>query len=412
MPTPDPTLPRPERLHDLDCLRVCAFGVLVLYHVGMYYVTWDWHVNSPRPVPALEPLMMLSAPWRLSLLFLVSGMATAFLLARAQRQAAVDGRVRFLGSRSWRLLPPLLFGMAVVVVPQAYYAVVEQLPGGYDEGYLAFWARYLRGDGSFCDADGCLVLPTWNHLWFVAYLWVYTVALWCLWRFARPLLDRAATLPDRLLSGCGLLLWPAAALAATRLLLVGRFGSTHALTDDWYNHVQYFGVFLLGFLAAHSPGFRDAALRLRWPALVLWLASWAVLAWYFSHYAGTTPPDALRILMRVVWGLDQWWAIVAVLGFARRLAPGDGPLLRYLVPAVFPVYILHQTVIVVAAHHFKPLGLHPALEGPLLVAITFGACFAGYETIRRVPLLRPLFGLKGRDRRPAAPASAGATTVR
>src|SRR5690606_39056274 len=175
MPTPDPTLPRPERRHDLDWLRVGAFGVLVLYHVGMYYVTWDWHVNSPRPVPALEPLMMLSAPWRLSLLFLVSGMATALLRARAQRQAGEDGRVRFLGSRSWRLLPPRLFGMAVVVVPQAYYEVVEQLPGGYDEGYLAFWARYLRGDGSFCDADGCLVLPTWNHLWFVAYLWVYTV---------------------------------------------------------------------------------------------------------------------------------------------------------------------------------------------------------------------------------------------
>ena len=28
-----------QRRHDLDWVRVCAFGLLVLYHVGMYYVT-------------------------------------------------------------------------------------------------------------------------------------------------------------------------------------------------------------------------------------------------------------------------------------------------------------------------------------------------------------------------------------
>ena len=37
-----------QRRHDLDWVRVCAFGLLVLYHVGMYYVTWDWHVKSPH----------------------------------------------------------------------------------------------------------------------------------------------------------------------------------------------------------------------------------------------------------------------------------------------------------------------------------------------------------------------------
>lgn len=100
--------------------------------------------------------------------------------------------------------------------------------------------------------------------------------------------------------------------------------------------------------------------------------------------------------MRLVWGLDQWCAIVAVLGFARRWNPGDSRVLRYLVPAVFPVYILHQTVTVVIAHHLKPLSIPPVAEGLLLVAITFAACFTGYEVIRRVGLLRPLFGLKRR----------------
>ncbi|WP_024868775.1 acyltransferase family protein [Pseudoxanthomonas suwonensis] len=402
--------PSITRRHDLDWVRICAFGLLVLYHVGMYYVTWDWHVNSPFASHALEPAMMLTAPWRLSLLFLVSGAATAFLLARAQRQAqAGGGRVRFLGARSWRLLVPLLFGMAVVVVPQSYYEVVEKLPGGYHDGFLAFWGRYLRGDQGFCGPEGCLILPTWNHLWFVAYLWVYTVALWLLWRFARPLLERAAPALERRLSGWGLLLWPALALGLARLLLIGRFGSTHALVDDWYNHVQYFGVFLLGFLVARRDGFWTAAVRLRWTALALWLATWAAQAAYMTAYADSDPPQALRLAMRMVWGMDQWAAIVAVLGFARHWAPGDSRALRYLVPAVFPVYILHQTVVVAAAHNLQPLGLAPALEGPLLVVLTFAACFGAYEVIRRVPPLRPLFGLPYRERAAAdAAAQAGA----
>ncbi len=390
-----------QRRHDLDWVRVCAFGLLVLYHVGMYYVTWDWHVNSPRASTALEPLMLLTAPWRLSLLFLVSGAATAFLLDKATRNAQAAGaRPRFLGARSRRLLPPLLFGMAVIVPPQSYYEVVEQLPGGWHQGYLAFYARYLAGEDGFCDADGCLVVPTWNHLWFVAYLWVYTVALWGLWTLAgwrrlQPLLAAGRILLERALQGAGVLLWPALLLGLARAGLIGRFESTHALVDDWYNHAQYFGVFLFGFAVARAPSVWEAMARLRWVALASWVAGWLALVAYF-HLGTGEPSDLLRQAMRLAWGLDQWCAIVAVLGFAFRLAPGDSPALRYLVPAVFPVYILHQTVIVVLAYRLKPLDLPPVVEGPGLVLATFAICFGAYEVIRRIPVLRPLFGLRWR----------------
>ena len=131
-----------QRRHDIDWVRICAFGLLVFYHVGMYYVSWDWHVKSPYAGEALEPLLLLTSPWRMSLLFVVSGVASAFLLGKTRRDGA-----RFLGPRSWRLLLPLLFGMLVVVTPQAYYEVVEKLPGGYSDGYPAYlgdWRPYER----------------------------------------------------------------------------------------------------------------------------------------------------------------------------------------------------------------------------------------------------------------------------
>ena len=71
-----------QRRYDLDWVRIGAFMLLILYHVGMYYVTWDWHVKSPQASHDIEPLMMLTSPWRLSLLFLVSGVARPAIHSR------------------------------------------------------------------------------------------------------------------------------------------------------------------------------------------------------------------------------------------------------------------------------------------------------------------------------------------
>ena len=111
--------PTTTRRVDLDWIRIAAFGVLIVYHVGMYYVSWDWHVKSPHAGTTIEPLMMLSSPWRLSLLFFVSGTAASFALAR--------GHAGFAGARSRRLLIPLVFGMLVIVVPQVNPARVTPL---------------------------------------------------------------------------------------------------------------------------------------------------------------------------------------------------------------------------------------------------------------------------------------------
>lgn len=119
--------PPPARRYDLDWIRVGAFMLLILYHVGMFYVPWDWHVKSTDQIEVLEPVMMLTNPWRLTLLFLISGCATRFLadsiLARGR------GALALAGSRALRLLPPILFGMFVIVPPQSYYEVFEALRG-------------------------------------------------------------------------------------------------------------------------------------------------------------------------------------------------------------------------------------------------------------------------------------------
>lgn len=374
-----------QRRYDLDWLRIGVFLLLIFYHVGMYYVTWDWHVKSPHASHVIEPLMLLTSPWRLSLLFLISGVATSYLLEQR-------GARGFLRRRSLRLLVPLVFGMLVVVPPQAYLEVVEKVQ--YAGSYPEFLGLYLTAYQGFCRDGDCLIVPTWNHLWFVAYLWAYTVVLYLVVRAAPGPMMRLRAWLERWFVGSAVVVLPIVYLAAARWFLARPFPSTHALVDDWYNHAVYGAVFLLGFALARARAPWETLERLRWHALGLAVLGWAFLCVYHvQSTSGVVLPIGARRLWQVVFGAQQWLAIVAALGFARTHLRFDSPARRYLTAAVFPVYILHQTLIVVIAHALQPVAIPPALEGVLLVGVTVALCFLCYEVIRRVPLLRPLFGL-------------------
>jgi hypothetical protein len=146
--------------------------------------------------------------------------------------------------------------------------------------------------------------------------------------------------------------------------------------------------------------------RARWGALGVAVLGWAYLCAQLGMYEYAPHVESSVLIPgRVIYGMEQWAAIVAVLGFARRHLVHDSAARRYLTAAVFPVYILHQTVIVVCAHSLKPAHLNPGVEGPLLVLVTAALSFLGYELIRRSGWLRPLFGLavESRSKVPSAP---------
>lgn len=370
-----------ERRPDLDWIRVGAFFLLILYHVGMFYVPWGFHVKSPHPVAWLEPVMLLSNPWRLTLLFLVSGAATRFMADKVSAGGLAKARVA-------RLLPPLIFAVFVIVPPQTYYEIVEKL--GYSGSVLEFYGKYVTASGHWRPDGAPLITPTYNHMWFVAYLFIYTMLLAAVLPLVRgrlPALDRGA---ERWLSGWRLIVLPVAFLALIRLTLAPLFPVTHALIDDWYNHALSLSAFLLGFLIAKSDTIKAGLIRLRWPALALALASYGLFVW---GARGSSQAWA-QAAGAVAYAADQWCMIVAILGFGARHLTRGGPVLTYLTLGVFPFYIVHQTFIVVAGHHLARLGLPQGLEALILIAGTFAACFATYEVVRRANLLRPLFGLK------------------
>jgi len=155
----DPATTHPRR-YDLDWLRIIAFGLLILYHVGMFYVSWGWHVKSEYASTFAEPLMRIVNPWRLALIFFISGVAIRFATDKA------GSLRRFAGSRLARLGLPLLFGVYVLVMPQAYYQVRQS--GEFTGGIADFYPDYVALEQAFS-----MITPTWNHLWYLVYVLVY-----------------------------------------------------------------------------------------------------------------------------------------------------------------------------------------------------------------------------------------------
>lgn len=365
--------PRKPRLWFLDWVRVGAFGLLIFYHIGMYYWANEaWHIKAAHQSDSLKYLMWLTNPWRIPLLFLISGAASRFMLDRW-------GRARFCWRRGLRLGLPILFGMFVVVAPQVY--VQSRYEQTLEPGFFPFWLRYVTLDPSL--ARGL----TWNHLWFIVYLLVYTLVVAAI---AAPLRELARRIDNRFVLGNGfvVLLLPALLLGAGYAALKTAFPSTHNLLVDWTNHWLFGWTFVLGFIFAGSQRVWTVMAAFRWPALV------AAAACYFAVVAPGEIITMPRIFGRFVFELQAWGFIIAVLGFAVRHLDRPHRAVAYLNTAIFPYYIVHQTFIVLLGYAFLQVQLPTPLEVSLMIGLTGVGCAIAYEAVKRVGVLRPLFGLQ------------------
>src|SRR5690554_1982323 len=150
------------RRYDLDWLRVIVFGLLIFYHVGMFFVPWDFHIkNNVTYIGLVWPMVFLNQ-WRLPILFVISGMGTYYALSKRSGW-------QFSAERIQRLLLPLVFGMLVIVPPQVY---IERLAEGrFSGGYFDFWP-WEAFEGVYPTGN-----LSWHHLWFLPYLLVFSLLL-------------------------------------------------------------------------------------------------------------------------------------------------------------------------------------------------------------------------------------------
>ena len=362
-----------KRRHDIDWVRVLAFDLLILFHIGMFFNTWDSEVKNNITVSWLAYPMQFSSLWRLPLLFVVSGMGTRFALS--YRSGGQYIKERFI-----RLFIPLLVGILVIVPPQVWAERVAD--GDFSGSFLAFYPHFFEP-----------VYPkgnlSWHHLWFLAYLLFMSIVATPLFlrlrrennAFSQWLRCRIAQSPYYLYLFT-LPLW------VVEVAMEPHFPITRALFGDWYALVYYFIFFISGFvLITIDQAFWKAIDRIKLTALLTGLVSYQIYWWLLTSFDN-------HVLIPVFKTIMSWSIILAIFAYAARYLNKGSRVLEYRNEAVYPFYIIHYTIIVLLGFWLMNDPMPVFLKFIIMFVGTFGGSWLFFEIVKRVRFLRPLFGLK------------------
>lgn len=370
------------RLYYLDWLRVFAFGLLVFYHAGLIFVDWGFHIQNNEFTNTLKPPLLFLNQWRLPLLFFVSGAGTFFALGRRSGQ-------QFIAERSSRLMIPLLFGILVVIPPQVYFQRLSE--NVFEGSYLSFYPHFFDGiypKGNF----------TWNHLWFIVYLFTFSLLASPIFIYLRSESGKRwiGKVTTVLSKGVNLLVL-IIPLLLVEFLLRKHWPDTRNLISDWYNFALYFLIFVYGYFVASNTGLWSVVEKGRRLYLVLGVVSFSMI--FFGWHN-----EGKNFLERIPYGhslfvffkcLNIWSWILCVLGYSIRYLNFNNAILQYTNKAVYPFYILHQTVMIVIGYYIIKVDAGIALKYSLVVIGTYFFTMLIYEfVVRRVKIMWMFFGVK------------------
>jgi peptidoglycan/LPS O-acetylase OafA/YrhL len=358
------------RRPDIDLLRVVLCAGVILAHAALIFADEPrYHLKSAVPDAGASLLYAFLRPTLMVSWFILAGWA-------ALKSLRSRGAIRFLRERASRLLVPLAVGTVTVGSVIKYVELSHgrhlglgglQLVAPLQESFFTFFPRNLL----------FLNRVTWSHLYFLAYLFLMSVALLPL---LTALLRRSppARAPSLLPAGA-----PGLAMAALVVATHGYWPYLPNLIQDWANLLFFALCFAFGAVLAWWPAL-EARLRDLAPLMALvMVASFAVVLG-----APDTVPG------RIAVGLLGWSAFATFAAIAHRVRPQGSAALAYLNEAMLPVFIIHHAPLLVIGAWVLPLALPPAVAIALIAASSTVVSLGLYHLlIRPWPVMRFAFGM-------------------
>lgn len=343
-----------ERRYDIDWLRVIAIGLLLIYHIAIIFQPWAMFIGFIKSNESLVPLwnvMSMVNIWRIPLLFYVSGMGLYFALQKRSWK-------QLLTERAKRILLPFVFGI-IAITPLHMYVF---------QHYYNLPLHYF---------------PHLGHLWFLGNILLYILFLFPLFLYLKRIkggkfqqnLSRIMKHPFGPLS--------ISIFFMIEVILV-KPQIFELYANTWHGFFLGFLAFLFGFIILYSgKAFWQTVVKWKWLYLIIATILYAVRLMEIE-----TIPKYLMALESNCW-------IFGGFGLGYKYLNKPSTILNYLTQATYPIYIIHMIALYLGAILILPLTIHPILKLILIVLFTGCFCFIGYEfIIKRVRLLRPLFGLK------------------
>jgi glucan biosynthesis protein C len=333
--------------------------------------------SSPSSQVLFDIFIRPLGPWHMSLFFLLAGASTYFALRHRSGGHYVKERFK-------RLFIPFVFGVLVLIPPQSYLGLLSH--SDYTRSFFSWYPNFFTPQSD--DINGYFMGGhTWGHLWFIFHLFVYSLVAIPLFLYlngesGRRLIGRLA----------GVFSKPGVILLFPLLLVV--MNECPEIVGG--NPLFYITFFVSGFVLMSDPRFMEAIDKQRLLLLILGVVPFSAIlimvgtnSW--PHFTGL-PSDVVDAYFDA---FVPWFVILTMLAYGRRFLNFTNRLLKYCSEAAYPLYILHQTIIVIIGYYVVQWDITVAAKFAMIVLLAFVGSVLTYDlVVKRIGVTRFLFGMK------------------
>lgn len=348
------------RKYYLDNLRTLMILLLFPVHTFMIWNNYGtkfyvWGGESRL----LSALITIVNPWFMPILFVIAGMCANYSL----RKRSVK---EFVKERFSKLLLPFISGMILLVPFQTLYA--RKFFFNYDGGLIDNFKYFFTHFTDLSGYDGCF---TPGHLWFILFLFVISILSLTVMKLLPYEKIKGKT--EKMNIAIIILLF----VPVWLFYYIGNFGG-FSLGKD-------FILYLLGYYVFSNDYIIQKIIQ--WKKFIL--MSFCVLqlglsiAYYRFSYYGDLGVNIVG-----------WLGVLSFLIIGKEYFNKQTNITDYLSKASFPVYILHQTILVISGYYVLLSIDNIVMQVLIIMAGSFLLTFICYEVIRHIPYLRKLFGMK------------------
>jgi len=184
--------------------------------------------------------------------------------------------------------------------------------------------------------------------------------------------------------------------------LILKFPSIQNLVSDWAMFIYYYLFVVLGYLVMCNLQLIESMVRNR--RFSMFLAFGSIILINCFRWNELEPSMSLgrnwrqspfTYLYLSIYPLIAWSWILMLVGYAKKYMDKPHRLHAYVNQAIYPFYILHQTIIVLLAYYVVQVEESILTKYFFIVVVTFLLCLFIYHTlIKPFNVCRVLFGMK------------------
>jgi len=354
------------RRNDIDWLRNLGILLLIPFHTAHVFTYWG--INYIKDVELswiLTWFISLTAFWFMPLLFFLAGASSFYSLIKRTGK-------EYLKERFYKLFIPFLFCVPLIIPPQAYIAKITNK--GFEGSYIDFLKGYFT---DFSDLTGYYGSFTPAHLWFILYLFIFSLC-------AVQLFIKFKNTRLKILNSPVVLI----------LFFIPMTISEVLPAPGGKNPLYFFLIFLAGYFLCKDETTQSAINKMRFKCLVILIPVVSLFLTFRYLNRGADPYSTSSIALAFLRNFSVWITLIVILGYGNKFLSKTNKFLQYMNKIGFPLYILHQTILIVIAYFIIKLQINIFIKFILINLLTFLICILLIEIFKKFFITRWIIGIK------------------